>query len=364
MEIQATGNTGILTMKIQSLYHTYQRYRTLRTNIITALPIVILMPHSACNCRCVMCDIWKGNKNLKQLTEADVAGLIRSLKKFRTVQVVMSGGEAILHPNFFTLCGILKKHHLKITLLTSGHAIKRHAEMLVKYVDDIIISLDGDETIHNSIRNIENAFEKTRESVHLIKSFKQGYHVSGRTVIHQLNFNIWPKIIDAAKDMKLDSISFLPADVTSTAFNHSAGWDDTIKDQLLIDAEHLPALKKIIEELIHMYANDFATGYIKEPPEKIWKIYEYYAAFAGLNEFPYRKCNAPWVSAVIEADGSVKPCFFHDAIGNIRGNTLDQILNSENAIRFRQQLNIDENPVCKRCVCSLNLPPRVNPAAY
>ena len=55
----------------QSLYHTCQRYRTLRTHRITSLPILILMPHSACNCRCVMCDIWKGNKHLKQLQEAE-----------------------------------------------------------------------------------------------------------------------------------------------------------------------------------------------------------------------------------------------------------------------------------------------------
>ncbi|MEX6686390.1 radical SAM protein [Danxiaibacter flavus] len=350
-------------MRRQSLYQTYQRYRTLQTDIITALPIVILMPHSACNCRCVMCDIWKGNKNLKQLTETDVAGLMRSLKKLRTVQVVMSGGEAILHPNFFTLCGILKKHHLKITLLTSGHAIKRHAEMLVKYVDDIIISLDGDEPVHNSIRNVENAFAKTKESVHLIKSLKPGYKISGRTVIHQLNFRIWPKIVEAAKEMKLDSISFLPADVTSTAFNHAEGWDDAVKNQLLINESQLPELKKIVEELIEYNSGDFARGYIKETPEKIWKIYEYYAAFAGLNDFPYRKCNAPWVSAVVEADGSVKPCFFHNVIGNIKNNTFDQILNSEKAIHFRKDLNTCENPVCKRCVCSLNLPPGVNPAA-
>lgn len=351
-------------MRIQSLYQTYQRYRTLRTNIVTALPIVILMPHSACNCRCVMCDIWKGNKNLKQLTEADVSGLVHSLKKFRTVQVVMSGGEAILHPNFFTLCGILKKHHLKITLLTSGHAIKRHAEMLVKYVDDIIISLDGDEPVHNIIRNVENAFAKTKESVHLVKSLKPGYKISGRTVIHQLNFRIWPKIVDAAKEMKLDSISFLPADVTSTAFNHAEGWDDAVKAQLLINKLQLPELKEIVEDLVENHSSDFASGYIKESPEKIWKIYEYYAAFAGLNDFPYRKCNAPWVSAVIEAEGSVKPCFFHDAIGNIKNNTFDQILNSDKAVRFRKELNTCENPICKRCVCSLNLPPTLNPAAY
>ncbi len=29
--------------------------------LITSLPILILYPHSRCNCRCVMCDIWKTN---------------------------------------------------------------------------------------------------------------------------------------------------------------------------------------------------------------------------------------------------------------------------------------------------------------
>src|ERR1700738_2800001 len=99
-------------MPIGSLYHTFKRYRTLQTDRITALPIVILMPHSACNCRCVMCDIWKDNHNLKQLSEKDILGLMESLKKFGTRQVVMSGGEALLNPNFFRFCSIMQKANI------------------------------------------------------------------------------------------------------------------------------------------------------------------------------------------------------------------------------------------------------------
>src|SRR5437660_9326651 len=102
----------------QSLYHTYKRFRSLQTSRISALPIVILMPHSACNCRCIMCDIWKDNKNLKQLTEADVKSLLSSLKKFNTKQVLMSGGEALLNEKFFMLCEILQKENISITLLS------------------------------------------------------------------------------------------------------------------------------------------------------------------------------------------------------------------------------------------------------
>src|SRR5687768_15087431 len=100
----------------KSLYHRFKRYRSLQTHHIQALPIVILMPHSACNCRCVMCDIWKDNKNLRQLTENDIHELLMSLKKFGTRQVLMSGGEALLNPNFFRFCELLKKENISISL--------------------------------------------------------------------------------------------------------------------------------------------------------------------------------------------------------------------------------------------------------
>src|ERR1700722_13581862 len=118
-------------MLAQSIQHTYKRYRTLQTHRVTALPIAILMPHSACNCRCVMCDIWKDNKNLKQLTETDISGLIGSLKKLGTKRVLMSGGEALLNPNFFKLCEILRNANIKITFLSTGLTFKKNAQQLV-----------------------------------------------------------------------------------------------------------------------------------------------------------------------------------------------------------------------------------------
>ena len=203
----------------QSIYHSYKRYRTLQTDRISALPILILMPHSACNCQCVMCDIWKDNKNLKQLTEKDIHGLLDSLKKLGTQQVVMSGGEAMLNPNFFKFCEILKKQNIRVSLLSTGLTLRRNAEQLLLYVNDIIVSLDGNEEIHDRIRNIPGAFKKLREGVQHIKNIDPEFRITARTVIHRLNFRLWPAIIDCAKEIGLDQISFLPADVSSHAFN-------------------------------------------------------------------------------------------------------------------------------------------------
>ncbi len=341
-------------MGLPSLYHTYKRLRTLQTDQISALPVVILMPHSACNCRCVMCDIWKDNKNLKQLSEQDIAGLLSSLRKFGTQQVAMSGGEALLNPNFFKLCEILKKERISMTLLTTGLSIKKNAEQLIKWVDEIIVSLDGDEALHDAIRNVAGAFGKLKDGVQYIKLLKPAHRITARTVIHRLNFRNWESIIKEAKTMGIDQVSFLPADVSSHAFNRQLAWEEPRQDEVRVSKNELPELLEIVQRVM---ANKdyFDSGFITESPGKIHQIYEYYAAFFGLNPFPFKQCNAPWVSTVIEADGAVRPCFFHDAIGNIHDNSLADILNGPEATRFRKTLNMATNATCVKCVCSLNL---------
>ncbi|MDB5287690.1 MAG: radical protein [Mucilaginibacter sp.] len=346
-------------MAAQTLYHIYKRYRTLQTSKIYALPIVILMPHSACNCRCVMCDIWKDNKNLKQLTEQDINGLLTALKKFETKQVVMSGGEALLNVNFFQLCRILKNQDIKITLLSTGLSLERNALQILEHVDDLIVSLDGDQPLHDAIRNIPGAFNKLKSGVEYIRSINPNYKITARTVIHRLNFRNWPAIIAAAREMGLNQVSFLPADVSSHAFNRQTAWSEPKQHEILLSKNELAELQGVINQIIANKA-DFTNRFIAESQAKIQDIYHYYAAFYGLNAFPFKKCNAPWVSAVIEADGSVRPCFFHEAIGNIRDNEFADILNSKKAITFRKSLNMSTNATCVKCVCSLSLSPLTN----
>ena len=344
---------------MQSIVHTYKRYRTLQTHRILALPVVILMPHSACNCRCVMCDIWKDNKNLKQLTPQDIGGLLSSLRDFGTKQVVMSGGEALLNANFFELCKILKSRGMKVSLLSTGLTLKNNADDLLRWVDDIVISLDGDEPMHDAIRNIPNAFKKLKEGVEYLKALNPSYRITARSVIHRINFRNWPNIIAAAKNMGIDQISFLPADVSSHAFNRQTAWAEPRRHEVMLSEQELPELKEVIGEVLS-HTEDFNSRYIAESPTKISDIYNYYAAFYKLNPFPYKKCNAPWVSTVIEADGNVRPCFFHDIIGNIHQDSLTGILNSDKAVEFRRMLDMSKDSTCVKCVCTLNLSPRTN----
>jgi MoaA/NifB/PqqE/SkfB family radical SAM enzyme len=304
-----------------------------------------------------MCDIWKGNNNVKQIEEKDVEKLLVSLKKFNTKSIVMSGGEALMHPNFFRLCEIIKLRKIKVTVLSTGLLLQKYAHEIISLTDEVIVSLDGSKVVHNKIRNIPNAYEKLKEGVQSLKQLKRNYRVTGRSVIQKLNFTDFPNIVDAAKDIGLDQISFLTADVTTDAFNREELWGEEKVEEIKLSANEVIQFKDIIESLIKTHSKDFESKFIAESPDKIRRFYHYYAAYHGLSEFPDIRCNAPWVSTVIEPDGTVRPCFFHKKIGSIFNNSISDVLNSDEAISFRKNLDMSSDPICKKCVCYLNLSP-------
>jgi MoaA/NifB/PqqE/SkfB family radical SAM enzyme len=304
-----------------------------------------------------MCDIWKGNNIVKQLEEADIDKMLASLRELNTKVVVMSGGEALMHPNFFRLCEIIKSLNIKITLLSTGLLLKKYASEIIAKTDEVIVSLDGSKEVHDKIRNIPNAFDKLKEGVQELKRLNPKFRVTARCVIQKDNFEDLLLIVEAAREIGLDQISFLAADVTTDAFNRPELWGEEKVNEVRLSPQELERFNQVIEKLIETHSQDFNTRFIAESPEKIRRFYEYYAAFQGLTKFPLVRCNAPWVSAVIEADGNVRPCFFHEVIGDIKEESLADIINSEKSISFRKNLDVKTNSICKKCVCSLNLSP-------
>ena len=178
-------------------------------------------------------------------------------------------------------------------------------------------------------------------------------------MIQRLNYQDWPNIIRAAHNIGLNRISFLPADVTSEAFNRPDPWATSRSDDVTVPQAELPHLHAVIEAVIEQFAADFDSRFIAESPNKLRRIYTYYTALHNLAEFPPVQCNAPWVSAVVEADGTVRPCFFHPPLGHIKQVSLTKMLNAAAAVSFRERLNMETDPICRKCVCSLNLRPTV-----
>jgi MoaA/NifB/PqqE/SkfB family radical SAM enzyme len=123
---------------------------------------------------------------------------------------------------------------------------------------------------------------------------------------------------------------------------------------VILTADELPHLELEIENLISEWCN---SSFVSESPEKLRRLVIHFQAQLGQAPWVAPMCNAPWVSTVIEADGTIRPCFFHRSVGRLNGGGLLKILNGPEAIDFRSNLRVSENPTCRRCVCSLKWKP-------
>jgi MoaA/NifB/PqqE/SkfB family radical SAM enzyme len=332
-----------------------KRLLTSATDTIYALPVVVLMPHSRCNCRCVMCDIWKANDKKIEITTEELSSHIDSFRKLGVKHVAFSGGEALMHSNLWKFCELLKSIDVKISLLSSGVTLKAHADNVVKYMNDVVVSLDGPHEIHNQIRNLPSAFEKLEAGVRALKRVDSSFRVTGRCVLQKLNFRHLPNIILASKSIGLDQISFLAADVSSSAFNREQPWADEKTIEIALTSKEVGEFEKIVTDTVSSFAEFYTSKFIAESPAKMLRLVQYYKAVLGETSFPAKKCNAPWASAVIQSDGEVRPCFFHKSYGNLHGKSLTDVLNSRTAISFRKNLDMKQDPICNRCVCSLHV---------
>ncbi len=323
---------------------------------ITRLPILILFPHSRCNCRCVMCDIWRVSTK-EELNATDVARWLSDWQTLGVQRVVLSGGEALLHSHLWALCEQLRLANMSISLLSTGLLLKKHAAAVVRYCDDVVVSLDGPRDIHNAIRNVPRAYERLMEGVQALKEIAPQLKVTGRCTVQRSNYTYLRAVVSAARDIGLDRISFLAADISSSAFNRADGWDAAHTGQVALGRDDLVCLDEELHKLTIDHAADFTSGFIAEPEDKLRRrLLQYYSALNGIDDFAPHQCNAPWVSSVIEADGTVRPCFFQPALGNIhQAESLSAILNSEQAMAWRHGLDVRRNEICRKCVCTLAL---------
>ena len=336
-------------MSLESTIRTAMMIRlTEMTNRTFVLPLLIFYPTSRCNSRCVSCDWWKASGD-GDLSLPEIAELVDELPSLRTEIVLFSGGEPLLRPEVFDAARMFLASGIKLHLHTSGVLLERCAADVARCFSRVIVSLDSTTELgYHAVRGVM-ALTTVERGVARLRQLAPGVPVTARTTLHRLNFRELPQLIAHAHAMALDGISFLSADMSSTAFGREHPIDSST---LALGRTEVAEFAEIVEEVIAHHADDFHSGFVAESPDKLRRLPRYYAALAGLGAFPRSPCNAPYMSVVVEANGSVRPCFFHKPVGNLRDLPLTTIV-ERNLPAFRQTLDMDRDPVCTRCVCSM-----------
>jgi Fe-coproporphyrin III synthase len=324
-----------------------------REHSLASLPILILNVHNRCNCRCVMCDIWKRETNI-ELKTSSLERHRASMRRLGVRNVVLTGGEPLLHSDLPSLCNFFREEGIRLTLLTTGLLLQKRAETVADFFDDVIVSLDGPEEIHDAVRRVQGAFRLINNGIAAVRHIRPEMPINGRSTVQRSNYALMRKTVAAAKKLRLTSISFLAADVTSEAFNRTLVWPGERQSEIALDTQEVLMLEDEIEKLILEYKEEIHSRYIAEAPDKLRRIARHFRAHLGQVPYEAPICNAPWVSTVVEVDGSVRPCFFHRTIGNLTNSTLEDVVNGKEALLFRGSLDVAEDATCQRCVCSLN----------
>lgn len=263
--------------------------------------------------------------------------------------VLISGGEPLLNPQWLEIARLLKAQGLALWLLTSGLSLAKHAERVTELFESVTVSLDGtNPATYAAIRGLD-AFDKVCEGISAAAQL--GAAVSLRVTVQRANYRELPEFVRLAQERGAQHVSFLAADVSNP---HAFGRNlpDGFAGDIALQPPDLPVLDAVLSSMERDLAGHFGSGFICESPGKLRRILEYYSAMCDRGSFPAVRCNAPEFSAVIEADGKLRPCFFIPGFGNAAAG-LAQSLNVPSALRLRADIREGRRAECQRCVCSM-----------
>jgi MoaA/NifB/PqqE/SkfB family radical SAM enzyme len=319
------------------------------------LPIVILYVTEGCNLQCITCSYREPTPNelsLKEITE-----LAKRLKEYGLRHIVFSGGEPLLRRDLPQICNIFGDLGVKQTLLTNGLLLEKRLPEVQKYLSEIIVSIDGpDEKTHNAIRGVKS-FEQIVKGVRRVVDSSDRQPVSIRTVLQKRNFSKVTEMVDFAKSLRVDRISFLSADVRSNSFGRDTRGTVAPDGSIVLTEAETNEFRSVVNRMVSEYGDEFEVGYISESPAKMYHIVQYYEAIIGKAPFPRNFCNAPMISAVITSTGEILPCFFLPSFGNVRHGSIENLINNSTIRSTRRDVRRYTLERCHTCVCTLHVQP-------
>lgn len=166
---------------------------------------------SRCNLQCKHC-YQHFEKNKYEIEKEKIIELIDYSISKGAKKVILSGGEASLHPNYYEILNYLNDFDIEVSLVTNATLLK--TELLENLSTDkfkFTISIDGNKEHHNERRG-NGAYEKTLNNLKKLKDI--GFKTKANVTIDVNNYMDIPEILDI--DL-FDEFSFMPVGYAGAA---------------------------------------------------------------------------------------------------------------------------------------------------
>ncbi len=325
-----------------------------------------------CNLTCHMCGQWGDNGAFKefsnetlreQLSFDEIKKLIDNIAPHKP-NITLFGGEPMMYKDWTNVVKYIKSKGMRCNMVTNGTLMSVYAERIIDSgIDEIILSLDGTESVHDDTRNKEGTFKALTQGVRDVAKLRKERglklpHLNINTTVYETNYRNLNELVDIAEDIGADNINFHHLlfinqnmyDQHNAIFQENFNqitpdWAGFVwKEMPQMDPEILLQSLKVVE---NRKSRVNVSVYPNYTPDEVRR---YYTGFEFESDSYKNRCVSLWMTAYVMPDGAVRP--YHTmnfSPGNVRKDDFMSIWNNKIYRSYRRLIKKRKNfPVCSK----------------
>jgi len=279
---------------------------------------VVCLLTERCSSKCVHCDIWRNRGVERGPGLQDWRRLMDEIRQWLgPVDVVLTGGEALLRPFTIDLAGYASSIGLPVEVLTHGYWKDQELieRLALSRPRRVTLSLDGIGELHDAVRGRPGFFERTSASIETLLRMRQErglhYDVLLKTVVMSVNLEGLNEVAHYATARGID-VLYQPIEQNYGEPDNpewiaeSANWPADA-EAAVAAIERLAELKRSGARIVNSERDlDRIAAYFRDPDRYRVRIQNH--DFSG-------RCSAVGLMQV-QANGDVMVCFSAPPIGN------------------------------------------------
>ena len=300
----------------------------------------------ACNQRCKHCYIYAlgSHAKFKEMDLSDMVTVIENCKTFcekagRLPYLYITGGDPILHPQFWTLMKILKLSNIPFALMGNPfHLTAEICHRLKHYgCRKYQLSLDGLKETHDGIRQQPGSYDATMAAIPLLR--RAGIDVAIMTTVSRWNYKDIPLLIDEVVKNKADIFAFA---------RYCPSMED--RDTCCSPEEYHDMMEQCWEKFQKYEAEGCNTTFNLK--DHLWTLFQYEKGLFDPKTYPddeyvYDGCNCGNCHLTILSDGAVYACRrMESKVGNALTDDLYDLFTGPEFDQYRIYENFEK---CSKC---------------
>jgi radical SAM/SPASM domain protein of ACGX system len=297
----------------------------------------------ACDQRCRHCYIYAlgSHAQFQEMAVKDMLTVIENIQTFcrkakRLPYIYLTGGDPILHPQFWTLVRMLKTANIPFAIL--GNPFHLTPEVCTKLHDygcrKYQLSLDGLRETHDRIRR-PGSYDETLTAIPYLRESRIDSAVMA--TVSRWNYQDIPSLVDVVVENKADIFAFA---------RYCPSMAD--RDSCCSPEEYHDMMEQCWKKF-EQYRGCSTTFNLKD---HLWTLFLYEKGLFTPSDYPddnfvYEGCNCGNCHLTILSDGSVYACRRMESnVGNALTTDLHDLFTGQEMDLYRTYENFEK---CRKC---------------